>query len=128
VLTAAVGYGIVTINPTSLACGSETAGQTTSCGAGSVTVTATAGEVIFDANPFSLNDNTDFTVAAGTCANATLAIGQSCTSGAIAFSPVSATRADFRCHHSPSSAIFSGAPWWWWKARPIDPLSRRYPP
>jgi hypothetical protein len=90
VLTAAVGYGIVTINPTSLACGSETAGQTTSCGAGSVTVTATAGEVIFDANPFSLNDNTDFTVAAGTCANATLAIGQSCTSGAIAFSPVSA--------------------------------------
>jgi hypothetical protein len=34
---------------------------------------------------------------------------------------------DFRCRHRSSSAILCDAPWWWWKARPFDPLSRRPP-
>jgi hypothetical protein len=47
------------------------------------------GPIVFNGNPFSLNDDTDFTVASGTCLNASLAIGQTCTTGAINFAPAS---------------------------------------
>ena len=80
-------YGTIAASPTSLSCGSTGAGASLTCGAGTTTITASGGAISFGATPFANTDSTDFTVPAGTCANANLTSGQTCTTGTILFNP-----------------------------------------
>lgn len=81
--------GTTTTNVSSLACGNAGVGTSGTCASGTITITANGGDVLLGSTPFSSSDTSDFTVPAGTCANANLAAGQSCNSGTVLFNPAS---------------------------------------
>lgn len=81
-------YGSVILNPSSLACDSIGAGLTTNCG--SITVTASGGQVRFESPALVLSNATHFELVEGTCTgNKVLNAGESCTTGQITFRPQS---------------------------------------
>jgi hypothetical protein len=42
--------------------------------------------------------------------------------GRLSHQPAAESHPDFLCLPPSCSAIVYSAPWWWWKARPFDPL------
>jgi hypothetical protein len=84
--------GTLVVTPGTLDCGSAAIGASVTCSAGTVTLTAKGGPVIFSASPFTSSDTTDFTIPVGGCTpGATMSEGDSCTTGTILFNPTVST-------------------------------------
>jgi len=85
VITATATASSLAANTNSIACPASSVGTSANCS--TITLTASGG-VTLGAVPFSHTDGTDFSLPLGTCtANATLSSAQSCTTGALMFTP-----------------------------------------
>jgi hypothetical protein len=88
--TTAMVYGTATVGVAGVSC-SGTVGQATAC-TGALTIKATGGPVTLNATPVTLGgaQASEFSVAAGNCASATVAADASCSLGTVTFTAAAA--------------------------------------